>query len=305
MTIRRTALAAVAAGALALTACGNDDQDNGFEPADPANASQAAADAENASIGKIGETITDDCSGYMDCQVEVTVTEITVGEQCRYGTNDYGGEGEEDFGKLEDGDQYLQVWADFAVTSDTPDDWSMMHDPQIIDADGYTQSTGMSVDCRNSDDGHEIWSTTVDAGSKSKIYGSFVIPEGSDKMVLQDKVFDLPEPSETALQDDGTGGPAPTPAAQTAEPTSAPDVEVPAQGTNGDSPLVEDLDDIAPDRHGVPGEFESGGNLDRPSAAEFDSMSNAERSNYGISAATPNDCDGYLGAHEDPDDSHC
>ena len=34
-------------------------------------------------------------------------------------------------------------------------------------------------------------------------------------------------------------------------------------------------------------------------------MSNAERSNHGFSAATPNDCDGYLGAHEDPDDSHC
>lgn len=37
----------------------------------------------------------------------------------------------------------------------------------------------------------------------------------------------------------------------------------------------------------------------------YDDMSNAERSNHGLSAATPNNCDGYLGAHEDPDDSHC
>lgn len=229
MTTRRIALAAAAATALALTACGGDDQDNGFEPADPANASQAAAESENAGNGKIGETITDDCTGYMDCQVEVTVTEITVGEQCRYGTNDYGGDNDPEFGKLDAGEQYMQVWAEFAVTSDQEDDWSMMDDPKVIDSSGFTNTTAGSVDCRPSDEGHESWSNPVDAGSKVRVYEAFTVSDDVVQMVLLDHVFDLPEQADASGQADPAGEPAPSPAA-----------EHPAAADMGDSSLSDE-----------------------------------------------------------------
>ncbi|MGP9723297.1 hypothetical protein ACT3SZ_04690 [Corynebacterium sp. AOP40-9SA-29] len=271
MNIRSSSLALGTAAALSLglVACSSD---NEAPTTDASDTTDTQAVDEDEAAGVIGDTITDDCTGYMDCQVEVTVTEITVGEQCRYGTNDYGGEGEEDFGKLDDGEQYLQVWAEFAVTSDDRDDWSMMQDPQIIDADGFTQSTGMSVDCRNSDEGHENWSNPVDAGSKSRMYGSFVIPDDAEHMVLQDRTFVLPDAEEST---DEMSGPAPTAGAQQDAPAPASEretvVDTPFEqdttdgeetiptGTSGETdsnPLFDDLDDIAPDRHSGPGEFE-------------------------------------------------
>lgn len=85
MTIRRTALAAIAAGALALTACGSDDQDNGFESADPANASQDAADAENDSkphalsdTVTVGNTLT-----ISDMEIDTTGCEFSFPEDIK------------------------------------------------------------------------------------------------------------------------------------------------------------------------------------------------------------------------------
>lgn len=224
---RRSLLAGASAVALTLAACGGGDDD----PADDALDSPAVETSQVADgkIGEIGETIVADCSGYMDCQVEVTVTDITLGEQCRYGTNDYGGDNDPEFGKLDAGEQYMQVWAEFAVTSEQEDDWSMMEDPKVVDTDGFTHTTGGSVDCRDSDEGHESWSNPVDAGSKVRVYEAITVPDDVVQMVLLDHVFDLPEQADASGQGDPAGEPAPSPAA-----------EQPAPAEMGDSSLSDE-----------------------------------------------------------------
>ena len=128
-------------------------------------------------------------------EVLLTLTDITVGEECRYGTNDYGGDSDPEFGKLKEGQQYLQVWADVEVVAldnpQTTSDWIMLEDPDIIDAEGYTPSVGMSTDCRSSDEGHESWSSTVDLGDKMRVYEAFVIPDAVQKVRIHDIPFEV------------------------------------------------------------------------------------------------------------------
>lgn len=121
--------------------------------------------------------------------VILKVTDITLGEECKYGTNDYG---EEPYDL--NGNQYLQVSAEVDaknVVTDAGGDWIMLNDPEILDADGFTQSTGLAVDCQNADDGHEIWSTTIDSGQKKRIYGAFEVPQGVTKVVIEGYTFDV------------------------------------------------------------------------------------------------------------------
>lgn len=110
----------------------------------------------------VGDVIPMTCYSHLPCDAELLITEVTVGEQCRYGTNDYS-----DYEEVQEGQQYLQIWGEFSVAS-ADNGWTMVDDPQIIDREGFTQATGMTVDCRSADDGHQSWSTTVDAGQKSR-----------------------------------------------------------------------------------------------------------------------------------------
>ena len=101
--------------------------------------------------------------------------------------------------------------------------------------------------------------------------------------------------------------PDPTPAASAPEPAASPEAAS-APADNGfesggivDGPVVPDPD-IPGANQPLPGEP---GYTGTPTAEELENMSNAERSNYGISAATPANCDGVQGAHEDSEALYC
>ncbi|WP_411701912.1 hypothetical protein ACLI1R_000650 [Corynebacterium sp. LaCa97] len=121
--------------------------------------------------------------------VTLKVTDITLGEECRYGTYDYGDEPHD-----LDGNQYLQVTAEVDakhVLTDAGGDWITLNDPDILDKDGFTQTTGPAMDCQNADDGHEMWSTTIHSGEKKRIYGAFEVPQGVEKVSIEDYTFDV------------------------------------------------------------------------------------------------------------------
>ena len=101
--------------------------------------------------------------------------------------------------------------------------------------------------------------------------------------------------------------PDPTPAASAPEPAAPPEAAS-APADNGfesggivDGPVVPDPD-IPGANQPLPGEPGYTGPL---TAEEFENMSNAERSNHGFSAATPANCDGMQGAHEDSEALNC
>ena len=49
----------------------------------------------------------------------------------------------------------------------------------------------MDIDCRNADDGHQAWSSTIDQGEKKRLYGSFVVPEGIQQVRIHGITFDV------------------------------------------------------------------------------------------------------------------
>ncbi|MGN0096241.1 MAG: hypothetical protein ACI38U_09265 [Corynebacterium sp.] len=302
----------MATGVLALTACSHDDEDNGFEPADPANASQAAADAETDSkphtlsdTVTVGNTLT-----ISDAEIDTTGCEFTFPEDIK-----------RDAVKFD-------VLA--TVDNQTGEDISEAlwgSDFTFLDADGLTVKTtdiaSAEGPCSN-DNAHQF--VDLKDGEKRRAAVTLEAPAGATTMTYSASTIAGAEPVTWDIADaiagmtvtspaekDQGDGPAPTPAADTPEPAGAPENEVTAtcatdpiyqpgttfysNGTSGytaacqqqmedameasgnypdypfgnvdpnwteqdamrGQPLVEDLDDIAPDRHNGPGEFEPAG----------------------------------------------
>lgn len=132
-------------------------------------------------------------------EVLFTVTDAQLGGECRYGTNDYGGESDPGFGKIPEGKQALQLWAEVDVQALQDRDWMMLRDPEIVDPEGFVQHPEMDVDCRTSDEGHVIWSDTVNEGDKKRMYGSWVVPENIDKVRIHGLVFEVEALGEAPL----------------------------------------------------------------------------------------------------------
>ena len=177
--------------ALFLVGCDNNDEPEPQAAPNPETES-VSPESEESTKGfdydrEIGEEL--QLASNPTNDVILKVTDITLGEECKYGTNNYG---EEPYDL--NGNQYLQVSAEVDaknVVTDAGGDWIMLNDPEILDADGFTQSTGIAVDCQNADDGHEIWSTTIDSGQKKRIYGAFEVPQGATKVVIEGYTFDV------------------------------------------------------------------------------------------------------------------
>lgn len=173
---------------LALAACSNDTEQ---EPDTTPTTEAEVADETSADGLDYDREIGDELQLASNPTNDVTlkVTDITLGEECKYGTNNYGDEPYD----LE-GAQYLQIEAEINakhVLTDVGNDWIMIDDPDILDEDGFTQSALPAVDCRNSDEGHEIWSTTIDSGEKKRIYGAFEVPQGVEKVSIENYTFDV------------------------------------------------------------------------------------------------------------------
>ena len=174
---------------LALTACSNDPEPETIPSTDADNADTTSA--ANANVPddnrEIGEEL--QLASNPTNDVTLKVTEMTLGEECQYGTNDYD---EEPYDL--DGKQYLQISAEVNaknVLTDAGGDWIMLNPPQIMGQDGFTQSTSVGFDCQNANDGHELWDTAIHSGEKKRIYGAFEVPQDVEKVKIENYTFDL------------------------------------------------------------------------------------------------------------------
>lgn len=146
---------------------------------------------------QIGDPIEVTCF-WNDCIGEVTLTDMTVAEECRYGVADYG----EGYNQAIDGKEILQLWGEFSLAKgrvgQNGEELNVsLDDPTAaIDAEGFKQ-TPTRYQCQSADDGHESWSTVLTAGQKARIYGDFLIPEGATVIVIEGREIELPAREET------------------------------------------------------------------------------------------------------------
>ncbi|AHI22154.1 hypothetical protein [Corynebacterium vitaeruminis] len=185
--MKKTVLAATTlfVAALSLTAC--TDGKNSFPmPAPDAETSPRPAPATTvpAEINtpfKVAQYEGDD--------VTMTVREITVGQECRYGTL-----GEEYGPDIDTNSQVLlQVWAEVEATTvkqDFPE--YILAIPKTLDADGFTTNAWSANRCKDPTDNYGQWFDATAQGTKTRRYGAFAIPKGSTQLKLESGTFTLP-----------------------------------------------------------------------------------------------------------------
>ncbi|MGP9619880.1 hypothetical protein [Corynebacterium sp. AOP34-BR1-29] len=322
MTIRRTALATVAAGVLTLTACSNDDQDRLAPTETPATTDPSTEPKVHEQVP--GDTITYTGTDEYPADVDITIDDISASDTCHHGENGHTeAPADEDI-------TYIQVSGEVDVRKVSwSDSFSILDQEWIaLDPDGYQLQIAPPFSCESSSE--QNWDESTQVGNKARLSQEYAVKGAPDRWVLNpsrsDEVWGWEIP-EADTQEESADGPAPTPAADVPEPAAAPAEEVTAtcamdpvyqpgttfysDGTSGYTAACQQQMEDAMEASGNYPDYPFG-NVDPNWTEEdamrgrsYDDMSNAERSNHGMSAATPNDCDGYLGAHEDPDDSHC
>lgn len=182
---------------------------------------------------KVGEPINFDCYSHLPCDAYFTPEDVTMSDACIGRADDYGSGPE-----LVDGKTYLQVSGIFEVRT-ADNGWTMLHDPQIIGSEGFTETPEMAINCHEGD-GYESWSNTLDEGQKAKHFGVWIVPEDAEYMLLENTKMKLPKveeageivdttPAVSVTQSavpETTAAPAPGPASPAPGPASSAPVFV-------------------------------------------------------------------------------
>lgn len=222
MKLRRSAAAIAAIATLTLASCSSDGDDQAGSTPPATETTQEAADR----AVEIGDALKLTGPSTNPYDADITIDNLVVSDQCHYGTNDYGGENDPEFGKIADDETYLQVWAELETHSHSNDGTVDAPEPQVVDDEGFTQSAARSTDCRNADDEYQLWGSLVGVGEKVRVYQAFTIPDNAVEMKLDDYRVELPD-----AEADGADPASPTPEgneeAAAVEPTPARDYRCP------------------------------------------------------------------------------
>lgn len=206
--MKRTLLAAAAATALALSGCSNGEP--APEPADTSAASQTGPIEL-----KIGETanLTKSINGPRD--IDVTVTDINVATECRYGLNDW----HDDY--THEGGYFVQVSGDINVKS-SPQDFSV---PQwaAADEDRNIIEVVPATECADTDEaGVQTFNDLVMPGTKATVEEEYWVDALPSHWFLnepaEDHAFSWPVPEETEREEPASS----TKATAAAEVTTSP-----------------------------------------------------------------------------------
>lgn len=138
--------------------------------------------SESNNVGEMQEPLS--LSGKPDNDIYLTIHEMTLGEECRYG---------ELLSDLQPGFQYLQLTADFDVQrlgSPTYDLGEMLATPRTIDSEGFTKEAEWAASCVPSTE-HDQWNVILTGGEKACVYGAFIVPDDTEVVEIQDYKFDV------------------------------------------------------------------------------------------------------------------
>ncbi|MDN6353027.1 MAG: hypothetical protein L0K02_06955 [Corynebacterium sp.] len=212
--------------------------------------------------------------------VKLTLTKVTVNDTCKYGPG---------YDELKPGTKVIQYEATMENTTAEEPFPSV---PTPLNEDGteavIPRSMVSAMPCMptRSEDGTVYWHQGVKPNATRKIYQQQVVPDEVSAVRTFDRIFTLPEATTpTTSTNQRPGQPNPTEASPVPQVVATPEVaDGPAHVEQApvDSPP-------APAQHDNHNETPPGPHI--PNAM--------------LDATVPNDCDGYLGAHEDPDESHC
>lgn len=319
MNCRSALLAITAAAALTLAACGSDD-DNEAQTTAP---STTAAETGQPKTHALGDTIT------IGNTLTISDTEIdTTG--CTF---DFPEDVKRDAVKFE-----VLATVDNQTGEDIPEAlWAS--DFTFLDTDGLTVKTmdiaSAEGPCDN-DNAHQF--VDLKSGEKRRAAVTLEAPANATTMTYTASTIAGAEPVTWDISEDvksmsvtpagGGTAPQPSPAASTPEPLVAETPVVPQQaeqptatcatdytlyqpgtvfysdGTSGYSAACQQQMENAMEASGQFPDYPFG-QVD-PNWTEEDAMRGGTAGNAETGGAgTPNDCDGYLGAHESADDSHC
>lgn len=177
-------VSALALGACAAGESGEPSADGVITVAEEATVASEEASDGNLALGEPFEI-----SALEDNDVFLTINDITVGEECRFGmhtpddpTDHMGAES-----------VYLQVLADVEVKKlDNPlsQGYVYLNDPKILDSDGYTREADLGFDCQSGEN-YEDWLMPTAQGEKTRRYGTFIIPRDTKEIRIYDKTFEI------------------------------------------------------------------------------------------------------------------
>ncbi|MGO3180800.1 MAG: hypothetical protein ACTIJR_14795 [Brevibacterium linens] len=277
--------------AVSLAACSSSDSDSGSADTTPTLAEM---------VGQTWEKETNSGTG------KITLDSASINAPCTYGDGF-----DTERGKIPTDANILQLTVTYDLTDVTSD--QLVTSPTALWSDGSNAVIPDDVKylaaCNQTDhsDRTIMISEAGQAGTVRTVYYTAVLPSDVTGLKIHDKIMELGEI--TPRSSTSPRQPSPTTATSTAaEPAAAADADAdaaepqavstytPEIGPNG-YPLDPDIPGANQPQPGEPGYEEE--------QEYLDGLSNAERSQYGISAATPNDCDDFLGAHEDADRSNC
>lgn len=186
--MRRFPLVFSALLSVGLVACGsNDPAENSnaitITPAEPTTSAESFADgAETPAFNTPFEIST-----LAGNDVFLTINDITLGEDCRFGSFVPGYRNDQ----LGDDMQYLQVLAEVGVAKlENPLSNGMVYlnDIKAVDSEGFTQTAALGIDCQPGE-GYESWSLPTEPGDKSRRYGAFIVPKGITEVRIEGKTF--------------------------------------------------------------------------------------------------------------------
>lgn len=283
----------VAAATLTLassfSACSSSDSDSGSADSTPTLAEM---------VGQNWEKETNSGTG------KITLDAASINAPCTYGDSF-----DTERSKVPADANVLQLTITYDLTDVTTDQlvtsptalWSDGSDAVIPDDAKYLAA----CDQTDHSDRTIMISEAGQAGTVRTVYYTAVLPSDVTGLKIHDKVVNLGEvaarsstsdrqPSPT-LETSAATKPAAAADAAAGEPESA-STYTPEIDPNG-YPLDADVPGANEPLPGEPGYEEW--------LAYNQDLSNAELGNMGVDVSTPNDCDDFLGAHEDADRSNC
>lgn len=181
--MRRTALLFVFLLSVGLGACSLDEAGEKIKVAvtSPEGASKQQKEKRTSTDIQLDEPF--ELSTVTGDKAIVTIKELTLGEECRFGSYATGIQIDE----LAEGEQYLQILAEVeAQASESPQSIGsvILTAPKTVDAEQFTKDAEFAIDCRP-DEGYEHWGLPTKAGDKTRRYGAFVVPEGTKEIRIE------------------------------------------------------------------------------------------------------------------------
>lgn len=233
----------------------------------------AATESQADSTVTIGQTVE-------KMGVKLTLTKVTVNDTCKYGTG---------YDELKPGTKVIQYEATMENTTAEEPFPSL---PTPLNEDGteavIPRSMQSASPCMptHSEDGTAYWHQGVEPNATRKIYQQQVVPDEVTAVRTFDRIFTLPDAATlTTSASQKTEQPNPTGGISTPQEVATPEV------ADGPAPVEQAFVGSPPAPEQQDYQNETAPGPDIPNAM--------------LDATVPNDCDGYLGAHEDPDESRC